>query len=156
MQWSHFRQSMASSQMCHAVSTNQTKSDHTIRLEQNILVKKCQLPLAWSSTWSPHDMTAYCSHRILSKSKILASARQRLLWINLVVNISFLLTTPETGGFEPMTPGTETNKIHKIFFNKIRTIAFLEKWVLSICHRNSNNAMLQRKNIILKPKHTTA
>ena len=72
-------------------------------------------------------MTAYCSHRILSKSKILASARQRLLWINLVVNISFLLTTPETGGFEPMTPGTGTNKIHKIFFNKIRTIAFLEK-----------------------------
>ena len=41
----------------------------------------------------------------LSRTKRWASPRQRVLWINPTANISFPLTTPETAGFEPMTPG---------------------------------------------------
>ena len=40
------------------------------------------------------------------KSKHWASPRQRVFGIGPAANISFLLITPETAGFQPMTPGT--------------------------------------------------
>ena len=32
--------------------------------------------------------------------------RQKVLWINPAANVTFLVITPETAGFEPLTPGT--------------------------------------------------